>query len=67
MNTRTRLIPRSPDLVIFDPKTGKRMPMEGLMVDARDAFWLRRLRDLDVAPAVDPAPAPRTRNTPTEA
>jgi hypothetical protein len=71
---KTRIIPRTPDLVIRDPRTGARVPIDGLMVDAREAFWLRRLKDRDVliapvvaAPAADPVPAPRTRNTPTEA
>ncbi len=35
----------SPDLVIYDPKTRKRVPAEGVTVNERAPFWARRLRD----------------------
>lgn len=42
--TKTRLLLASPELVIKDPATGLRVPAEGILVDARATFWLRRLK-----------------------
>lgn len=39
------LKPVNAELVIHDPRTRKRVPMEGIVVDERDSFWARRLRE----------------------
>lgn len=41
--TTKLLKPASPDLVIRDPKTGARVPADGIIVDDRLPFWRRRL------------------------
>lgn len=56
---KTRLIPANETVVIHDPKTGKRVPMSGVLVDIREPFWRRRLK-LDKS--MVEAPVEPTRN-----
>lgn len=56
------LKPVTPELVIHDPKTHKRVPMNGIVVDERDPFWARRIREKSMkAEDVQPK-APKTTN-----
>ncbi len=62
---KKRLILANPKTVIFDPKTGHRVPAEGIVVDTSQPFWRRRLKErsmIEAPPAaaepVEPAPLP---------
>lgn len=37
------LKPARPDLVIYDPRTRKQVPLAGITVNERAPFWARRL------------------------
>lgn len=46
-------------LVIHDPRTGKRVPMEGIVVDERDPFWRRRVAEKSMTAEAVPPKAPK--------
>lgn len=54
------LKPVTPELVIHDPKTRKRVPAEGIVVDERDPFWARRIRERSMTAEDAPPKAPKT-------
>lgn len=43
--TTKLLKPSAPHLVILDPLTRERVPVDGVIVDDRNPFWRRRLRE----------------------
>lgn len=49
-------------LVIHDPRTGKRVPMEGVVVDERDPFWRRRLAEKSMTAEAAPPKAPKLKS-----
>lgn len=53
-------------LVIHDPRTGKRVPMEGIVVDERDPFWRRRLAEKSMTAEAVPPKAPKVASAPAE-
>lgn len=58
------LIPQ-PGLVVRDPETGRPLPPEG-GVKPRTPYWLRRLREYDVAEGQPPAVPDLSAETPAK-
>lgn len=54
-----------PDLVIRNPATGARVPLEGIVVDENEPFWARRLIEGSMT-AEEPPAAPATPQTAQE-
>lgn len=60
---RLKLKPATADLVVRDPQTGERLPVEGKSVEI-NSYWRRRLRDQDVV-KVKPSNKPNTKKKDT--
>lgn len=43
-----RIIPKHEDKKVIDPSTGKKVPMEGIVISKITTFWKRREKDGDV-------------------
>jgi hypothetical protein len=48
-----------PKTVIFDPATGRRVPLDGIRVETRQPFWRRRIIEGSM---VEASPAPQAQD-----